>query len=90
LSDWRSRCLEIGLEIAVVTLQCVVIRTFGRVRSLPFVQGACGASLRLKHECALSNARIAAALGIAKGSVANYLAAATDTPGSRHCLTTGL
>jgi transposase len=32
--------------------------------------------LRLKHECALSNARIAAALGIAKGSVANYLAAA--------------
>ena len=33
--------------------------------------------LRLKHECGLSNARIAAALGIAKGSVANYLAAAT-------------
>jgi transposase len=33
--------------------------------------------LRLKHECALPNARIAAALGIAKGSVANYLAAAT-------------
>jgi hypothetical protein len=33
--------------------------------------------LRLKHECALSNAQIAAALGIAKGSVANYLAAAT-------------
>ncbi len=32
--------------------------------------------LRLKHECALSNAQIAAALGIAKGSVANYLAAA--------------
>ena len=32
--------------------------------------------LRLKHECALPNARIAAALGIAKGSVANYLAAA--------------
>ena len=34
--------------------------------------------LRLKHECALPNARIAAALGIAKGSVANYLTAATD------------
>jgi transposase len=33
--------------------------------------------LRLKHECALPNAQIAAALGIAKGSVANYLAAAT-------------
>lgn len=33
--------------------------------------------LRLKHECALSNAQIAAALGIAKGSVANYLAAAS-------------
>lgn len=33
--------------------------------------------LRLKHDCALPNARIAAALGIAKGSVANYLAAAT-------------
>ena len=33
--------------------------------------------LRLKHECGLPNARIAAALGIAKGSVANYLAAAT-------------
>jgi transposase len=33
--------------------------------------------LRLKHECALSNAQIAAALGIAKGSVSNYLAAAT-------------
>ena len=32
--------------------------------------------LRLKHECALPNAQIAAALGIAKGSVANYLAAA--------------
>lgn len=32
--------------------------------------------LRLKHECALSNAQIAAALGVAKGSVANYLAAA--------------
>ncbi|MEO8755175.1 MAG: IS21 family transposase [Casimicrobiaceae bacterium] len=32
--------------------------------------------LRLKHECSLSNARIASALGIAKGSVANYLAAA--------------
>jgi transposase len=32
--------------------------------------------LRLKHECGLSNARIATALGIAKGSVANYLAAA--------------
>lgn len=32
--------------------------------------------LRLKHECALSNAPIAAALGIAKGSVANYLAGA--------------
>jgi len=29
--------------------------------------------LRLKHECGLPNARIAAALGIAKGSVANYL-----------------
>ena len=28
----------------MATLQCVVIRTFGRVRSLPFVQGACGAS----------------------------------------------
>ena len=26
--------------IAVATLRCVVIRTFGRVRSLPFVQGA--------------------------------------------------
>ena len=35
--------------------------------------------LRLKHECGLPNARIAAALGIAKGSVANYLAAATVT-----------
>lgn len=34
--------------------------------------------LRLKHECGLSNARIAAALGIAKGSVANYLAAAAS------------
>src|SRR6202051_2237320 len=33
--------------------------------------------LRLKHERALPNAQIAAALGIAKGSVANYLAAAT-------------
>ena len=33
--------------------------------------------LRLKHECGLPNAQIAAALGIAKGSVANYLAAAT-------------
>src|SRR6266849_2970761 len=33
--------------------------------------------LRLKHECALPNAQIAAELGIAKGSVANYLAAAT-------------
>jgi transposase len=33
--------------------------------------------LRLKHECALSNAQIAAAVRIAKGSVANYLAAAT-------------
>ena len=32
--------------------------------------------LRLKHDCGLPNARIAAALGIAKGSVANYLAAA--------------
>jgi len=32
--------------------------------------------LRLKHDCSLSNARIAAALGIAKGSVANYLVAA--------------
>jgi hypothetical protein len=32
--------------------------------------------LRLKHECALSNAQIAAAVRIAKGSVANYLAAA--------------
>ncbi|MEO9163361.1 MAG: hypothetical protein ABI349_13350 [Casimicrobiaceae bacterium] len=32
--------------------------------------------LRLKHECALPNARIAAALGIAEDSVANYLAAA--------------
>src|SRR5437867_2139389 len=32
--------------------------------------------LRLKHECALPNAQVAAALGIAKGSVANYLAAA--------------
>ena len=39
--------------------------------------------LRLKHECALSNAQIAAALGIAKGSVANYLAAAT-TAGLTH------
>src|SRR5438128_206340 len=34
--------------------------------------------LRLKHECGLSNARIAAALGIAKGSVANYLTAAAS------------
>jgi transposase len=34
--------------------------------------------LRLKHECGLSNARIAAALRIAKGSVANYLAAAAS------------
>jgi len=32
--------------------------------------------LRLKYECALSNAQIAAAVRIAKGSVANYLAAA--------------
>ena len=32
--------------------------------------------LRLKHECALSNAQIAAPVRIAKGSVANYLAAA--------------
>ena len=32
--------------------------------------------LRLKHECALSNAQIAAAVRIAKGSVANYLVAA--------------
>jgi transposase len=32
--------------------------------------------LRLKHECGLSNAQIAAAVRIAKGSVANYLAAA--------------
>ena len=30
----------------------------------------------LKHECALPNAQIAAAWGIAKGSVANHLAAA--------------
>ena len=35
--------------------------------------------LRLKHECALPNAQIAAALGIAKGSVTNYLAAAAAT-----------
>ena len=39
--------------------------------------------LRLKHECALSNAQIAAALGIAKGSVSNYLAAVT-TAGLTH------
>ena len=39
--------------------------------------------LRLKHECVLPNAQIAAALGIAKGSVANYLAAAA-TAGLTH------
>ena len=33
--------------------------------------------LRLKHECALSNAQIAAAVRIAKGTVANYF----DPPG---------
>ncbi len=32
--------------------------------------------LRLKYECGLSHATIARALGIAKGSVANYVAAA--------------
>ena len=32
--------------------------------------------LRLKYECGLSHETIARALGIAKGSVANYVAAA--------------
>jgi transposase len=32
--------------------------------------------LRLKHECALSHAQIAGALGLSKGSVSNYLARA--------------
>ncbi len=32
--------------------------------------------LRLKHECALSHAQIARALGLSKGSVSNYLASA--------------
>ena len=39
--------------------------------------------LRLKHECGLPNARVAAALGIAQGSLANYLAAAA-TAGLTH------
>ena len=77
----------LGLGMAVATLRCVVIRTLaGYARFLLFREPAVPANritmrrirevLRLKHDCALPNAQIAAALGIAKGSVANYLAAA--------------
>lgn len=66
--------------MAVATLRCVVILNSnlrrGCARSLLFREPAVPAN-RLKHECALPNAQIAAALGIAQGSVANYLAAAT-------------